>query len=464
MKKKRLRLDEKWEKIKKGELPSRSPPEKRKKPIPEPQERYECKNCQSIVTINKGDDEKKIQCCKKPEMVLLSVEHDEEQIKQLPEYFTLTQDILRKYVDLDEHYYPLITLWIMGTYMHEDFNTFPLLFINATKGSGKSRLIKLIISLSRSGKLLNDLKESVLFRTAKGNTIGIDEFEHIGNKEMNTLRTMLNSAYKKGVAVERMRKVSKDGKETFEVEKFDLFTPIALANIWGLEEVLLDRCLTILLDKSVDEIKTRLIEDFDVNPDIHRVIRYYKGIWCSKCSVVTPGKREKDDKSWNEYLLNRHINYTNNIQHITTLTTLDILYNKIFDTGLDGRSLELFYPLFIIAGMVGDDVLDNTLEIAKEIVEEKKHDEYAENKDVSLIDFVSRKPEYQIHFVPIGQLALEFKQFVLADEEDTKWLNSKWMGRALKRLKLITSKRRVSKGVEVTLNVPKAVDKLKVFK
>ncbi len=36
-----------------------------------------------------------------------------------------------------------------------------------------------------------------------------------------------------------------------------------------------------------------------------------------------------------------------------------------------------------------------------------------------------------------------------------KWLNSKWIGRALKRMNLNKSKKRTSSGIEVMLNIEK---------
>ena len=48
--------------------------------------------------------------------------------------------------------------------------------------------------------------------------------------------------------------------------------------------------------------------------------------------------------------------------------------------------------------------------------------------------------------------------------EDMKWLNNKWVGRALKRLSLITEKKRVSHGIQVVLDIGKAKKKIKFFK
>ena len=132
---------------------------------------------------------------------------EEEELLTLKLIYERIIIVLKRYCDLKDEYYSLIALWIMGTYCHKEFPTFPYLFFNAMKGSGKSRLLKLIIHLSNNGRLINNMSEAVLFRTASMRTFGIDEFEHVGNKEKASLRELLNSAYKKGTVVERAVKI-----------------------------------------------------------------------------------------------------------------------------------------------------------------------------------------------------------------------------------------------------------------
>jgi hypothetical protein len=62
--------------------------------------------------------------------------------------------------------------------------------------------------------------------------------------------------------VSRMKKVKSFVGEKQEVEVFEPFRPVTLCNIWGMEEVLADRCFTLILEKSFDKSKTRLVEDF----------------------------------------------------------------------------------------------------------------------------------------------------------------------------------------------------------
>ena len=421
-----------------------------------------CRNCQSKYSI------KPPTCtCNKPDIILYSITQDklDQDRDMIRGNYQQIINLLKMYCDIPEEYYHILPLWILGTYIHNNFNTFPLLFINAVKGSGKSRLLNLIIALSKNGKVVSDLKESVLFRTAKGATIGIDEFEHVGSKESSTLRTLLNAAYKKGNAVERMKKVIRQGKEEYEVERFDLYTPLAMANIWGMEEVLLDRCITIQLDKSVNGAITKLIEDFDTNPKIQEI----KRTSCSLCSVVT--LQETGDR-WNKYITDKYettLTTYNTYSTQTTLTTQEPLnyneleiFNKIDNIDLNGRSLEIFFPLFFIAHWIGDDILDKILLIAKKIIEDKKNEEFAESKDISLIDFVSQEPRG--NYMPINDILKRFKFFISLDEEEIKWMNSKWVGRALKRTKLICQKRRTNKGIEVILDVDKAKRDILRFK
>lgn len=402
----------------------------------------------------------------------------EKAIEKFRECYYDIIESLRKYCDLPDKYYPIVALWILGTYAHRTFDTYPELFINATKGSGKSRLLKLISYLSFNGKVVLDLKEAVLFRTAKNHTICIDEFEKVGHKDSSTLRTLINAAYKKGTAVERMKKVSFKGQEEQIVERFDLFTPVCMANIWGIEDVLSDRCITLILEKSDNKDITLLMEKFENDKKIRSIKDNLVYLVYMLCSVVTS---ENISEKWNDYVIDR---YSGEKQKETTLTTLNTLntqttqttpivrlnqeqleiFNKIHDTGLDGRNLELFFPLFIIAKMIGTDIFDNILAIAREITKEKKEEEYAESKDVSLIDFISHQIEWRGNFVSIHDVCQRFKMNTVEDPEEEKWLNPRWLGRALKRSKLIIQKRRVGKGVEVMIDVDKAKTLLKRFK
>ena len=134
-------------------------------------------------------------------------------------------------------------------------------------------------------------------------------------------------------------------------------------------------------------------------------------------------------------------------------------FDLIDSTEIEGRYLELFFPLFMIAEEVGEEVLDNIIKYAKEFVKQKKIDEAYESKDVMVIIAVSKERPNQ--FIEIKSFTEVFK---LTYGDSADWINTQWMGRALKRLDLVKDKRRVGKGMQVILDIDKAQRQAKIFK
>jgi len=405
--------------------------------------------------------------------------------EKLKEIYPLIIDTLKKYCDLDEKYYNIIALWIMGTYLHRNFSTYPFLYLNAMRGSGKSRLLNLISHLSWNGKSVVSCSESVLFRTAKFSTLCIDEFENVGSKEKGVLRQLLNASYKKGIFVERTKKIKDSEEEKYIVEKFSVYCPIAMANIWGMDNVLSDRCINLTLEKSNNKLITKLIEDFENDENLKMV----KQALSEVCVVYTP-QINIVYTQWNEYVKmkydttlntldtlttynNNYNNYTNNTNNPENLDNNNInnfykLFEDIDDISLDSRHLELFFPLFIISFLSDNEegsVLAETLKTAEKLVLERKGEDVMENRDVSLLDFISTNVEnYEGEFISVTNLLKQFKEYVLNEDEDDKYLNTRWLGRALKRLSLVKEKRRLSRGVDVMINIEKAKEKIKLFR
>lgn len=376
-------------------------------------------------------------------------------------------DVLKYYTDTTEDNYKLIAMWIIGTYFHEDFNTFPYLFFNAMRGSGKTRMLKLISCLGAKGDgcVQNNLTEAVLFRIPRGTTTCIDEVEQIGSKEKQTLRELLNSAYKKGMKVKRMRKSNTKEGEMQVTDTFEPYYPIAMANINGVEEVLGDRSIVLILEKSDRPEVVMKVEDFDINPEIADIKRTL-----SEASVVSAVKciRKNIYQEWNNYIYTKytttHTTYTTH----TTLTTLNLetesFFNKIHDLGITGRNFELLFPLLLIAKDLSDEIFEDFALIASRTVEKKKDDEYSDSKDVSLFDFVLSLESFGKDYVPIKEVTQRFRQYIGDSDEDDRWLNDRWVGKALKRLNLIIDKRRLSNGIQVTFNFVKAREKMKLFR
>ena len=363
-------------------------------------------------------------------------------------------DVLKEYVDLREEYYNIVALWIIGTYFHKKFPSFPYLYFNAMKGSGKTRTINLITCLSKEGSVQNSMTEAVLFRTT--GTLAIDEFEGVSKKGSENLRELLNSAYKKGVKVKRMRQKKTDEGIRMEVEEFDVYRPIVLANIWGMENVLSDRCISVILERSSRKEIINLIEIFTDELIVKETIKLLDLV-----SLVSMSFRRKAYTEWNMYVKQQNINNTNNTNNTNNINNTNntnpfIIINSM---GLNGRELELSLPLCLIANEISGDLLNKTTLTLKSIFSQKKEDDLTENYDISLYDFISKYEE--TGWVAMTQICSGFKEFLDSNDD---WINNKWLGRALKRLVLIKETKRLGRGRYVILNIKKAQEKIKMFK
>ena len=379
--------------------------------------------------------------------------------EELVENYNEIIDILKRYCDLDERYYPLLSLWCLACANHKSFMSFPYIFLNAMKGSGKSRLLSLMAYLC-NGTVLNSLTEAVLFRSQE--MLAIDEFEGVNRKGYENLKELLNSAYKKGAKVRRMRKTfSKDG-ENQVVEQFDVYRPIMIANISGGESVLEDRCLFLILEKSDNVRIVNKAEIWEHEPKAKKIREFLS----KPCRVCHVGWVYSMYIGWNLYLESRldildihnihNTNDTNDILDIEGRT----FYDKIYESGIVGRNFELTFPLLFIANILGQEIYDNILNILKEIVKEKKEEDFAESKDVSLIEYISQLPQDD-KWISLKDLMQSYRNFIGTDDP---WTNEIWLGQALRRLKLFKEKKRKTNGRYYMLDIPKAQEKIKIFK
>lgn len=379
-------------------------------------------------------------------------------------------EALKYYIDMPEDKYKFLAVWIIGTYFHKNFGTYPLLYFNAMKGSAKTRTSKLINYLCKNGKgmVTNNTTEAVLFRHPKHLIMSLDEIERIGSKEMGAIRELLNAVYKSGTKIERAKKVkTKDGEE-YVIEAFEPYFPLTIANIYGIEEVLQDRAFTIVLEKSNNPLYTAIIENWDQREEI-RALKFA----LSKISDVSDVTVRKKNyiSSWNDFIKSS-LSSSSSLSSLQSLRSLteeeqeivlekDELFTRLYSSGITGRNLELAFPLLIMARSISQDCFDDVLNIIKEMVEVKKDNEYFDNKDIMLYEFVIQYQKGAFEFIPLKQMISDFRNYIDQYEE---WLNEKWLSNALKRLNLVLDKKKTSKGATVTLNTAKAKEKIMIFK
>jgi hypothetical protein len=398
------------------------------------------------------------------------IKSDEAKIRLTEIYYEIIE-ILGDWLDIPEEHKKIISIWIIGTYFHKRFSTFPYLFLNAMRGSGKTRLLAIIswLQANGTGQVLTNPSDAVIFRTAKERGLIFDEFESEKSKDKQAMREYLNACYKKGGIVYRMEKQkNKEGKEEQVAVGHLLYTPIAMANINGIEDVLADRSISLIIEKSMNDYLVRKVENFDTNLAIKSIKANLSRFSVEVCSEMF------SPEDWNAYLKSRYsttLHTTHTTHNYTTpYTTSDLdkeeMFNKIVDTGIIGRNLELFFPLLMVARTLNKEVFEEIRLIAIQLNANKTEDEFAESKDVTLIEFVSLADRYRFEYVFSHELFIEFKNFLgnQGTDEESKWLNITWFGLALKRLKLFHNRKRVAKGQMILLNVDNAKVKIKLFR
>lgn len=282
---------------------------------------FECRDCCAVIKADDYNKVTKCNLCQSDNIRIVSVQNmDNTNFRmKIAECYDKIIELEKTYMDMPEEHYHVIATWIIGTYFHESFPAYPYLFFNAMRGSGKTRTLKFISSLGSKGdgSVQNNLTEAVIFRIPRGTTTCIDEVEQIGSKEKQTLRELLNSAYKKGMKVKRMKKVKTQKGEQQVVESFEPYYPISMANIWGMDEVLGDRSITLILEKSDNDIITSMYEDFDSDEfkQIKRTLEIF-----SVVSDVDVAK--KTYREWNNWLRSIYTTTLTTLPTLTTLTTL----------------------------------------------------------------------------------------------------------------------------------------------
>jgi hypothetical protein len=154
--------------------------------------------------------------------------------------------------------------WALATWFSRVFLTFPRLDVRGERGSGKTKLLSILSGTSLNGILRVCPTPAVLFRLAESlrATLCLDEIEGLGKEDRREILAIINQGYKVGGRVDRC-----EGDDQ-SLRSFDVYTPIALAGIQGLNRVTEDRAITLVLRRAKD--RKRL--NAEVNPSDQQFI------------------------------------------------------------------------------------------------------------------------------------------------------------------------------------------------
>jgi hypothetical protein len=151
-----------------------------------------------------------------------------------------------------EHCYTAVTLWAAHTHFIEKLETTPrLACLSPEPGSGKTRVLEVLDVVCGNPLMALDISMSAFFRIVEDSqpTILLDEVDaiFIGKKQSEgteDMRRVINNGYRKGAVVQRV-----GGKNRDEVQKFKVFTPVAMAGLGSLPDTLMSRSVIIRMKR-----------------------------------------------------------------------------------------------------------------------------------------------------------------------------------------------------------------------
>jgi len=319
---------------------------------------------------------------------------------------------LKEYIDFDdERYYDLLTFWSMGTYFFEFFNTFPYLFINGVKRSGKTTILKVLEKICFNAIQTGNISASSVFRLADTvrPTLLIDEADALINpKNSESLRLMLLNGYKKGNYI--IRTEQRGDRINFDVIKFNVYCPKVLVNIRGIDDVLEDRTIYINIQRTMKKQYSERSTYIDI------------------------------DESWQEIRDNLYTCL------ILAWRLVKKEYNEMKNnTKLTNRDWELWKPILVFAKLCNK--YNEMVEFAEEKCREKEIEDVVEQRDTLMVKVLLNLVDSGRYY-KVSEIKEVFRSEL--DEDERGFLTARWVGLALKRLGF-KNKRRTGGGVEYFL-------------
>jgi hypothetical protein len=339
----------------------------------------------------------------------------------------------------DEREYIFHALWDVGTYFYTIFKTYPYCYIGGIKRTGKTKVLTLHSCLAHNAFFSNNMSTSSIYRliqNARG-TLLIDETEKLSKKDRALeFRSILLAGYKKGAMVYRIEKTK---KEILIPEAFDVYSPKAIANIGGIEDVMEDRCIVTIMKRGRD----RKVMD--------REIDIMNELWSELRSELYMFFLEH----WKEIkAIYDEMCELNELSELVNFMGVKVNNEKL--KFLSSRELELWKPIFTLAKYFDDFPTKFTssesslssliFNLALEKAEHKHIENMTETGEVILtqilLNLVTTDDYYPVKTIKDKMV----EQF----DEEQSWLNTHWVGRALRRLGF-KNKRRVGTGYQYFL-------------
>ncbi|MGB9756400.1 MAG: hypothetical protein ACPLVJ_01270, partial [Candidatus Bathyarchaeales archaeon] len=339
------------------------------------------------------------------------------------EIYIAVKSAFESYIEFeDSKNYDFLTLWSIGTYFYHLFNSYPYLNIHGMKQTGKTKLDTLLSLICFNAIFSNNLSTPSAYRLIQSGrcTLILDETEKLRNPEREIdFRNLLYAGYKKGALVYRTH------KDTLKPEPFEVYSPKVVTNIRGIEDVLEDRCITLIMKRG---------KNLEI---VNKEIPIESSVWQQIRDML-------------------YIFYLSYFHEVSELYEQVNLLRESVSEKLKERELEIWKPILTLAQFFDkyfNGLYQRMLEFAVSKSEEKFIENMTETLDFILVQTISSiVNEDGFYKVKVIKEAMASKF-----DEQQKWLTTRWIGNSLRRLGF-TQKRRFGTGYEYFLSKDKVKD------
>jgi hypothetical protein len=265
---------------------------------------WECMGCGTvqarIYEITKGITTQPYQCSnegcgRKGPFKLTSPAHLQRPIWLLPgepkectetDLFEQLLDFYKQQLVLKEQEYILLVLWVMASWLVDDFRTCPYLALIAPKSSGKTQVLESIRQTAYRAYATSSVTSAALFRGIElwHLTLCIDEAQDLMKSDTEAgqaIYACLLSGYKRGISALR----AGDKSTGFVPESFDLFGFKAFSGTKLVRDTLESRSITFSMQKAKPK---KILMDEDRAMELRSMLLWYRFSHLRKLKLQMP--------------------------------------------------------------------------------------------------------------------------------------------------------------------------------
>lgn len=330
---------------------------------------YECSYCGTtqdrVYEIAKGKSIKPYFCCnaecgKKDRFRLTSPEHLQKPVWLVPgnpkectenELFDQLIDFYKQHLILKEHEYNILALWVMASWLVDDFRTCSYLALIAPKSSGKTQVLEAIRQTAYRAFATSSVTPAALFRSIElwHLTLCIDEAQDLINSNTETgqaIYACLLAGYKRGISALR----AGDKSTGFTPESFDLFGFKAFSGTKLVLDTLESRSIAFDMQKAKPK---KILMDEDRAMELRSMLLWYRFTHLHKLKLRMPHECESgrlielftplytvedglNCKESLDYMINKMLNRDKEEEKNTLEAEIMIAIDTLIDTPLEG--------------------------------------------------------------------------------------------------------------------------------